>query len=202
MILKHFSLFGLVLSGVMAIAGHFSADPALSPSAHTISDFAAADRGGLVEFAMGLAALSTCALLPSLRRFGRLAVGLLTTWSVALMVATVIATDPVGEPLGTMGYIHRYASAVAFAALLAAGLRLAQKLPWRGLSRTIRGLSAAGLTGAVAMLASTYVFDRIAIGVAERVMAFAELAILVAVAARISGITQVARPLAPALSVV
>ncbi len=181
MILKHFALFGLVLSGVMTIAGHASSVPELSPWHHTISDFAAYDRGGLVEFAMGLAAMSSLALLPSIKKFGRAAVALMGTWSGSLMVATIIPTDPVGEALGTAGYVHRYASALAFLALLAGGLLIAKRMP-STTKRNMRWLSAVGIMSGAAMMASTYVFDRIAIGATERVMAAAELAVIVIVA--------------------
>ncbi len=173
-ILKHFGLFGLVLSAVMTVAGHFGADPGLSPWAHTISDFAAADRGGLVEFAMALAAVSTVALLPELRR--RLAAALLAVWSAGLLVAAIVPTDPVGQALSTAGYVHRYASAAAFASLLGAGAVLA-----RGI-RPIGWLTALGSVAGAAMVASTYVFDRVAVGLAERVLAVAGVGLLIRLA--------------------
>ncbi|MEV6966757.1 DUF998 domain-containing protein [Hamadaea sp. NPDC051192] len=162
------ALFGLLLSAFLIVAGHLDGD-GLSPWIHTISDYAAADRGGAVETGMGLAALATLALLPSVYRADRLAAVLLSVWSGALLVATVLPTDPVGEALSQTGYLHRYASTVAFAALLAAGLRLG-----------FRRLTGVGVAGGVAMLASTYLFHRYAIGLTERVMAAAELSMLIA----------------------
>ncbi|MEV0267445.1 DUF998 domain-containing protein [Hamadaea sp. NPDC050747] len=168
-----FVLFGFLLSVLLTVAGHLDGN-GLSPWAHTISDYAAADRGGAVETAMGLAALATLALLPSLHRADRLATALLSVWSGALLVATVVPTDPVGEVLSTTGYVHRYASTVAFAALLAAGLRLG-----------FRRLTAAGAAAALAMLASTYLLHRYAIGLTERVMAAAEFGMLIALTWRL-----------------
>ncbi|HEX6684029.1 MAG TPA: DUF998 domain-containing protein [Candidatus Limnocylindrales bacterium] len=160
MIFKHAVAFtGLSLSAILVLAGHFEADPGLSPWADTISDFAASDRGGPVEFAMGLAALSTLPLVAK----GRFLLGL---WSAALLVATIVPTDPAGHALSTMGYVHRYASAVAFAALLAAGWRIH------------RGLTIVGAVSGAAMLASAYLLDRFAIGLTERVMALAGIGLL------------------------
>ncbi|NUR74645.1 MAG: DUF998 domain-containing protein [Hamadaea sp.] len=168
-----FALFGLLLSGLLTIVGHLDGD-GLSPWEHTISDYAAADRGGAVETAMALAALATLGLLPSLYRSHRLATVLLSVWSGALLVATVVPTDPVGEALSAAGYLHRYASTVAFAALLAAGLRLG-----------FRRLTGVGMAGGLAMLASTYLLHRYAIGLTERVMAAAELGMLIVLAGRL-----------------
>ena len=96
-------------------------------------------------------------------------------WTTGLLVATIVPTDPVGQALSTAGYVHRYASAAAFAALLGAGVLLGRNSRW---------LTALGGLGGVAMLASTYLFDRVAIGLTERVLAAAGLGVLIEVALR------------------
>ncbi len=171
----------------MTVAGHFGADPGLSPWAHTISDFAASDRGGLVESAMGLAAVSTAALLPYVRRA---VAGLLAIWATGLLVAAAVPTDPVGQVLSTAGYLHRYASVAAFAALLGAGVLLAREARSRatGWMTVLGGLSAA------AMVVSTFLLDRVAIGLTERVLAAAGIAVLIQVALRHVASRQVVAP--------
>ena len=84
--------------------------------------------GWLAATSLSLAAVSAL-LAVNLRGVGRSAQWLIGVWSAGLTVSTIFPTDPTGAPTSMSGYIHRYAGAVMFAALPAAGLLIARKFP-------------------------------------------------------------------------
>jgi len=181
---------GLIAAAVSILAGHLQADPGLSPTAATISDYAATDRGGAVESGMFLCGLASLLLLAALTvvraplswpiRLGAAA------WSAGLIVAAYVPTDQFGLPLSTSGYIHRYASLAAFVGLLIACALLVRRMladpAWRAVARLVGWLTGAAAIGGAVMLATAEVGDRVLIGLFERVLTGAQLAALVVLA--------------------
>ncbi|MEV0429577.1 DUF998 domain-containing protein [Micromonospora sp. NPDC050495] len=178
------ALGGIALAAVLAVIGHLEVNDDLNPWSLTVSDYAVSDRGGVIDVAMALLAGATVVLLPSLRRTGvaRPALALLAAWSAGLVAAAVIPTNEPGLPMDTAAYVHRYASVVAFLALPLAGWLLARRLGG-GAAGWLRGLTVTSLLLAAAMIWSAYPGDRVLIGLAERLLVLAEVALLAVVAA-------------------
>ncbi|MFI7425719.1 DUF998 domain-containing protein [Micromonospora sp. NPDC049836] len=178
------ALGGIALAAVLAVIGHLEVNDDLNPWSLTVSDYAVSDRGGVIDVAMALLAGATAVLLPSLRRTGvaRPALALLAAWSAGLVAAAVIPTNEPGLPMDTAAYVHRYASVVAFLALPLAGWLLARRLGGRA-AGWLRGLTVTSLLLAAAMIWSAYPGDRVLIGLAERLLVLAEVALLAVVAA-------------------
>ncbi|SBT51813.1 DUF998 domain-containing protein [Micromonospora auratinigra] len=181
------ALGGIALAAVLAVLGHLDVNEDLNPWSLTVSDFAVSDRGGVIDAAMVLLAAATLVLLPALRRAGaqRPARALLAAWAAGLLAAAVVPTNEPGTALGTAAYLHRYASVVAFLALPAAGWLLAGPLGGRVAGR-LRTLALTGLLLAGAMLWSAYPGDRMLLGLAERLLILAEVALLAVVAAAVA----------------
>ncbi|MEV0648212.1 DUF998 domain-containing protein [Phytomonospora sp. NPDC050363] len=191
--LGYSALLGLVTAVIATLLGHFEADAVLSPFGHTISDYAAADRAGAVETGIFLAGLAALPLLGVMKAVGapisRTVTVLFGLWSGGLLVTAIVPTDPLDHlTVSTAGYVHRYASTLAFAALVAAGIALAAGLrrsaAWRDLSGVVAGLSAVAVLSAAAVTWATYFGDRMLIGLSERVMAAAMLGMLIILAVR------------------
>ncbi|MFI7281617.1 DUF998 domain-containing protein [Micromonospora chersina] len=177
------ALGGIALAAVLAVLGHLEVSDDLNPWSLTVSDFAVSDRGGVIDTAMAVLAAATVVLLPALRRAGagRLAGTLLVAWSAGLLAAAVVPTNEPGLPMDTAAYLHRYASVVAFLALPVAGWLLARPLGGRA-AGWLRGLALTSLLLAAVMVWSAYPGDRLLIGLAERVLILAEVALLAVVA--------------------
>ncbi|KAB1913235.1 DUF998 domain-containing protein [Micromonospora sp. AMSO31t] len=177
------ALGGIALAAVLAVVGHLEVNDNLNPWSLTVSDFAVSDRGGVIDAAMAVLAAATIVLLPALRRAGagRLAGALLVAWSAGLMAAAVVPTNEPGLPMDAAAYVHRYASVVAFLALPVAGWLVARRLGGRA-AGWVRGLVLTSLVLAAAMVWSAYPGDRVLIGLAERLLILAEVALLAVVA--------------------
>ncbi|MET7965145.1 DUF998 domain-containing protein [Micromonospora sp. NPDC005305] len=177
------ALGGIALAAVLAVVGHLEVNDNLNPWSLTVSDFAVSDRGGVIDAAMAVLAAATIILLPALRRAGAgpLAGALLVAWSAGLMAAAVVPTNEPGLPMDAAAYVHRYASVVAFLALPVAGWLLARRLGGRA-AGWVRGLVLTSLVLAAAMVWSAYPGDRVLIGLAERLLILAEVALLAVVA--------------------
>ncbi|WP_113698549.1 DUF998 domain-containing protein [Nonomuraea lactucae] len=178
-------------SVVAVVVGQFGPDPYLDPLNVTVSEYAVADRGGVTEVAMAVMGLGSLVLLGGLRAAGAPVRGfperLLLVWSVALVVAAVVPTTPIGADLTVTAQVHRYASVAAFVSLpLAAALmvpRLAAAEEWKPVARVVEWLALAGGFG---LLAITYVAlpgERVLIGLVERLLLGAEVAVLGVLAA-------------------
>ncbi|NUT32913.1 MAG: DUF998 domain-containing protein [Hamadaea sp.] len=174
---------GLAVAALSVMAGHLEADPILSPTAATISDYAATDRGGAVESGMLLTGLSSLLLLAALVVVRapltwpvRIGFGV---WSVGLLVSAYVPTDPFGMPLSSDGYIHRYASMAAFVGLLiGCGLlvrRLRAHSHWRPTAGPMAWLTGIAAVGGLFMLLTAGFGDRVLIGLAERVLTAAQV---------------------------
>ncbi|MEU1685637.1 DUF998 domain-containing protein [Micromonospora sp. NPDC005707] len=182
------ALGGIALAAVLAVLGHLEVNDNLSPWSLTVSDFAVSDRGGVIDTAMAVLAAATLVLLPALLRAGagRLAGALLVAWSAGLMAAAVVPTNEPGLPMDVAAYVHRYASVVAFLALPVGGWLLARRLGGRA-AGWVRGLVLTSLVLAATMIWSAYPGDRLLIGLVERLLILAEVALLAVVAATLAG---------------
>ncbi|MGW5559088.1 DUF998 domain-containing protein [Micromonospora sp. NPDC003944] len=183
------ALGGIALAALLTVIGHLEVNDDLNPWALTISDFAVSDRGGVIDVAMVVLALSSVALLYGLRhvgpprpRSGRTAELLLGAWVGGLLLAAVVPTNEPGTAMTTAAYLHRYASVVAFLALPVAGWLLARRPDLTPAARTLRALVLLSLALAAAMIWSAYPGDRMLIGLAERLLILAEVAVLATIA--------------------
>ncbi|MGV9302472.1 DUF998 domain-containing protein [Nonomuraea sp. NPDC003727] len=184
----------LILFSVVAIVvGQFDPDPYLDPMNVTISEYAVADRGGGTEMAMAAMGLGSFALLAGLRGAGAPVSGmperLMAVWSGALVVAAIIPTTPIGADMTVTAQVHRYVSVAAFVSLPAAAALLVPRLAaddrWKAVARPVEWLA---LAGGLGLLAITYVAlpgDRVMIGLVERGLLAAEVALLAVLAARL-----------------
>ncbi|MBB3729401.1 DUF998 domain-containing protein [Nonomuraea dietziae] len=114
---------------------------------------------------------------------------LLMVWSGALIVAAIIPTTPIGMDMTLTAEIHRWVSVAAFVSLPAAGALLVPRLAaderWKAVSRPVEWVA---LAGGLGLLAITYVAlpgDRVMIGLVERGLLAAEVALLAVLAARL-----------------
>ncbi|MFD5827959.1 DUF998 domain-containing protein [Lentzea sp. NPDC060358] len=121
---------GLVFSLVPILYLHVVSAGQLSPISDVVSDYVFVDSGAgfLAATSLSLAAVSV-SLAVNLRGVRRSAQWLIGIWSAGLTVSTIFPTDPTGAPTSVSGYVHRYAGAVMFVALPAAGLLLARQFP-------------------------------------------------------------------------
>ncbi|MGW4502515.1 DUF998 domain-containing protein [Micromonospora sp. NPDC004336] len=182
------ALGGIAVAALLAVIGHVEVNDDLNPWALTVSDYAVSDRGGVIDAAMVVLAVATAVLMPALWRAhrpsavrpARTAELLLAAWIGGLLLAAVVPTNEPGLPMDTAAYVHRYASVVAFLALPFAGWLLAARLPVG--ARAVRGLALASLALAAAMVWSAYPGDRLLLGLVERLLIVAEVAVLAVVA--------------------
>lgn len=183
------ALGGIALAALLAVVGHLDAD-GLDPWSLTVSDYAVSDRGGAIDAAMVVLAVATAVLLPALRRLrrARAVVVLLVAWIGGLLLAAAVPTNEPGLPMDTAAYVHRYASVAAFLALPVGGLLLADRLP-AGTARWVRRFAVASLVLAAAMAWSAYPGDRMLLGLVERLLILAEVALLATVAVTLTSVT-------------
>ncbi|MEV0613706.1 DUF998 domain-containing protein [Nonomuraea sp. NPDC050404] len=178
----------ILFSVVAVVAAQF--DSTLDPMNVTISEYAVSEGGGVTGAAMALLGIGSLALLAGLRSAGAPIKGvpewLLMVWSGAVIVAAVVPTTPLGQDPGLATQIHRYASVAAFVSLPAAGAllvpRLASDAAWKPVARVVEWVSLAGGFG---LLAITYVAmpgERVMIGLVERLLLGAEVALLAVLA--------------------
>ena len=164
---------GLVFSLVPIFYLHVVSAGQLNPVTDVISDYVFVNNGTgwLAATALSLAAVSAL-LAVNLRGVGRSAQWLIGIWSAGLTVSTIFPTDPTGEPTSLSGYVHRYAGAVMFLALPAAGVLIARKFP------ALLGVAITASISSAAFLVSHVSFGGFeARGLTERVL-FASLYVL------------------------
>jgi hypothetical protein len=131
------SILGLLTAVVATVIGHIGLGPGYDPLKLTISDYALSNRGVTIEIAMVALAVGAPALLAGLRAVGVAIRGLptvlLSIWSVGLLIAAIIPTDPPGVPtMSIAALIHRYASVAAFVVLPVAATLVAARFPRLG----------------------------------------------------------------------
>jgi hypothetical protein len=178
------AILAVAMTLLLAIVGQVDPDPGMSHVNLTVSDFAVADRGGATDWSMLTFALAGLLLLGSLRPVGStrtyVARVALVVFSGGMVTAAVAPTDP-GLTLTATGYVHRWASIVAFVALPIAGLGLIRVLP-PAVRRVTRWLVLIAVVFMVAMAVSSSFLGRDGIGVIERVLLGDEAVLLAALA--------------------
>ncbi|GGK81110.1 hypothetical protein Ppa06_55970 [Planomonospora parontospora subsp. parontospora] len=190
---------GILIAAVAAVVGQIDPDPYLDPLNLTISEYAVLDRGGATEFAMMSLGVASFALVAGLRAVrapvGTAAERLMLVWSAALVLIAVAPTVVPGAVLDLGAQVHRYVSVGAFAAMPVAGMLMVTSLSederWRAAARPVEWLSLAGGFG---LLAITYVAlpgDRVLIGLVERVLLGAEVALVAVLAVRLLQLTWI-----------
>ncbi|MGO1054595.1 DUF998 domain-containing protein [Crossiella sp. CA198] len=141
----------------------------LDPFRSTFSEFIFTRQGarlvGISMLATAFASLVLGAALISAKvPGGRAAAWLIGVWALGLGIAAVFPMEPVHEPLTAHGAVHRYAALTGFITLPLAGLLLATRFrehpQWACLTRTLRVLSALGLAGVLAFLATFLPLER------------------------------------------
>ncbi|MEV0351736.1 DUF998 domain-containing protein [Nonomuraea sp. NPDC050680] len=181
----------IVFAVVGIVVGQLVPDSGLDPLNVTVSEYAVSDRGGVTEAAMMVLGLGSLILLKALKAANAPVRGLperlLWVWSGALIVAALIPTSPIGADLTLTAEIHRYVSVAAFVSLPAAAAllvpRLAADEAWKPVARTVEWVA---LAGGLGVLAITYVAlpgERVMIGLVERLLLGAEVALLAVLAA-------------------
>ncbi|MFI6297601.1 DUF998 domain-containing protein [Nonomuraea sp. NPDC050790] len=187
----HVAFLAIAFSVVAVVVGQIVPDPYLDPMNVTVSEYAVADRGGVTELGMAVLGLGSFVLLAGLRAAGAPIRGLpqwlLGVWSGALLVAAAVPTTPIGMDMTTTALIHRYVSIAAFVSLPAAAAllvpRFAADARWKPIARTMEWLALAGGLGVLAIAYVAMPGDRVLIGLVERVLLGAEVAVLGVLAA-------------------
>lgn len=170
---------GLVFSLVPIFYLHVVSAGQLNPVTDVISDYVFVRNGTewLATTSLSLAAVSAL-LAVNLRGVGRSAQWLIGVWAAGLTVSTIFPTDPTGAPTSMSGYIHRYAGAVMFVALPAAGALIARKFP------ALLGIALIASVSSAAFLVSHVSFAGFeARGLTERVLFASLYGLLFAIAA-------------------
>lgn len=184
----------------------------VNPVRRTISEYAVGPGGWLFDTVVVALALASAAVLAALVGAGVMRArsapaALIATWVVGMLL--VVAFEKTNWAIGPSpsGYVHRYASLIAFLALPAAALRLARGARDRWPAGLVRALSALALLAAatfvpivvaIVLQGPTGVpwFRAVPLGLIERVLAAAEVGIVVALglgAARAAGNARAAR---------
>ncbi|MFD9941327.1 DUF998 domain-containing protein [Nonomuraea sp. NPDC059023] len=187
----HIAFLAITFSVIAVVVGQIVPDPYLDPMNVTVSEYAVADRGGVTELGMAILGLGSFVLLAGLRAAGAPIKGLpqwlLGVWSGALIVAAAVPTTPIGMDMTTTALIHRYVSVAAFVSLPAAAALLVPRFTadarWKPIARTMEWLALAGGLGVLAIAYAAMPGDRVLIGLVERVLLGAEVAVLGVLAA-------------------
>lgn len=193
-------LVGAGLSAVLVGLLHVLVDPAeVNPVRRTISEYALGEHralfdAGVLLLAAGSAAVLVALVVARLLPAVSTASVLLAVWSVAL--AVVVAFPKIDWSVGPTagGYLHRYASLLAFLSLPVAGLLLARRWRhdprWRRHATGTALLSLASLAWLAPILAGFALrpltgmpwWRFVPLGLVERGLAVTEVAVVVALA--------------------
>lgn len=144
----------LVAVGALLVVGLHVLAPEVEPLRRTLSQYALgpwkpAFDAGVLAVAAGSAAVLGCLVHAGLVRWRSVPAVLLAGWCACLVV--VVAFEKIDWSVGPTpaGYLHRYASLVAFLCLPAAGLALARAwrhdARWARPAAWTRGLAVASL---------------------------------------------------------
>ncbi|GIF76378.1 DUF998 domain-containing protein [Asanoa siamensis] len=198
------SMVGLVTAVVATVIGHIGLGPGYDPLKLTISDYALSNRGVTIEIAMVALALGAPALLAGLRAVGvavrGLPVWLMSIWSVGLLVAAIVPTDPPGIPvMSTAALVHRYASVAAFVVLPIAATVIAARFAGLGLrmAAAVRWLCVSCAVGVGLLWYVAFPGERVMMGLVERSLVVVEIAIIAVLSI---GVFRAARPARTAAS--
>ncbi|MDG4821991.1 DUF998 domain-containing protein [Asanoa sp. WMMD1127] len=195
------SILGLLTAVVATVVGHIGLGPGYDPLKLTISDYALSNRGVTIEIAMVALALGAPALLAGLRAVGVAIRGLptvlLSIWSVGMLIAAIIPTDPPGmEVMSTAALIHRYASVAAFVVLPVAAVLIASRFAGlgRGLASTVRRLAVSCAVGVAVLWYVAFPGGRVMMGLVERGLVGIEIAILAVLSIGLLRATRTGKP--------
>ncbi len=187
-----------VAVGAMVVAQASSA-PGLDTLDLTIGEYAALEGTGATGFALVSLAVASFALVAGVRAagapLGAMVERLMLVWGAALTVMAFVPASAPGTALGLSDRVHGYASAVVFVCLPVAGAlmmgRLGEDERWRAVARPVEWLA---LTCGFGLVAVTYVAlpgDRVLIGLAERALLTAEIALVAVLAVRLAQLSRV-----------
>lgn len=194
---------GITLTAVLGVAAHLAQDPGMSPVSLTISDYAVSNNGWPMNVAilvLGSTSLTVPLALRAVRvRVGALVEALLLVWSLGLVAAAVVPTDPLGTvELSTRGYVHRYVSVAAFVALPVATLlairRLSADVRWRGAVRRLRVLAVTSVLTLLGLYYVAFPGGRVMMGLVERILVAVELALLTVLVGQVDRLARALRP--------
>ncbi|WP_093258598.1 DUF998 domain-containing protein [Thermostaphylospora chromogena] len=185
---------GILGAAVAAVIDLVAPAPRLDVLNLTLSEYAAAQGGGVMGVTMALLGGAALALVAGLRAVGAPVWGapgrLMSLWGGGMLVAA--AGTYVGGPHAAV--VHRGASLVALVSLPAAAGLLVPGLSaddrWRPVARAVEWLALAGGFG---LLALTYVAlpgERVMIGLVERSLLGVEVALLAVLTVRLVWLTQ------------
>lgn len=158
------AIVGVVSFAVSVIALH-GLQPELDPLREAVSYYVHGRSGwlltaGLLALAAGSAALwASCFFAPE-QKIGRIALGLLTIWTVGVGLGGVFAADPPGQwdrPPSVAGAIHGLAAMAAFTAMPLAAWLVSRQLRSSlspGREKFLRGLAACVAISYVLFMAS------------------------------------------------
>ncbi|GIF49275.1 uncharacterized protein DUF998 [Asanoa ferruginea] len=199
------SILGLLTAVVATVIGHIGLGPGYDPLKLTISDYALSNRGVTIEIAMVALALGAPALLAGLRAVGVAIRGLpavlLSIWSVGLLVAAIIPTDPPEvTTMSTAALVHRYTSVAAFVALPIAAAVIASRFPGMGrrMVSAVRRLCVGCALGVAVLWYVAFPGGRVMMGLVERSLVSVEIAILMVLSFGILRAARAARAAQPA----
>ncbi|MEN3537890.1 DUF998 domain-containing protein [Microbispora sp. ZYX-F-249] len=180
---------GILLAVVTVVTAQVGGDASLNPVSMTISQYAARDEGGAIETAMAVLGLASLALLAGMRALDAPVDGwparLIGLWSVSLIGAAVM-------PSGTawQGDVHGVLSAVAFVSVPAAAIqlvgRLGQDERWKAAARPLEWLALASGLGLAVITYVALPGHGVMIGLVERLLLTAEVAVLGVLAVRLA----------------
>ncbi|MEV7801644.1 DUF998 domain-containing protein [Microbispora sp. NPDC088329] len=183
---------GILLAVVTVVAAQVGGDPSLDPVSMTISEYAARDGGGAIETAMAVLGLASLALLAGMRALDAPVDGwparLIGLWSVSLIGAAVVPSGAAWQ-----GDLHGVLSVTAFVSVPAAAIqlvgRLGQDERWKA---AVRPLEWSSLASGLGLAVITYVAlpgHGVMIGLVERLLLTAEVAVLGVLAVRLTQLT-------------
>ncbi|GHH72337.1 hypothetical protein GCM10017673_27250 [Streptosporangium violaceochromogenes] len=190
---------GIAVAVVAMIVGQLAPDPSLNPLDLTIGEYALLERGGVTEFSMVSLGVASFALVVGLRAarapVGTAAERLMLVWSAALTAGAVVPGTVAAGTSGLAAQAHHYVLIAGFLAMPVAGALMVTRLGaderWRGVARPVEWLALAGGFGVLAVTYVTLPGDRVLIGLAERVLLGAGIALVAVLAVRLAQLTWV-----------
>ncbi|ETK34657.1 DUF998 domain-containing protein [Microbispora sp. ATCC PTA-5024] len=188
---------GILLAVVTVVATQVGGAPSPDPVSTTISEYAARDGGSAIETAMAVLGLASLALLAGMRSVGAPIEGwparLLGVWSASLLGAAVVPSTTADLGTTWQTEVHLALSVVAFVSVpVAATLmvpRLAADERWRPVARPVEWLALASGLGLAAITYVALPGQGVMIGLVERLLLTAEVAVLGVLAVRLLSLT-------------
>ncbi|MEV7908043.1 DUF998 domain-containing protein [Streptomyces anulatus] len=189
---------GIAVAVGAMVVGQLAPAPHPDPLDLTIGEYAVLEGSGATELAMVSLAIASLALVAGLRAakapLGATVERLMLVWSGALTVMALVPAGTPGTMPGLADQTHGYASAVVFAALPVAGAlmvaRLGEDERWKAVARPVEWLALVCGFGLVAVTYVVFPGDRMLIGLAERALLAAEIALVAVLAVRLAHLSR------------